>query len=111
MSLKTEINFMQLVNKVIKDYDNNFVNNIKYHESVEIAILRWVQSVKEKVGDLYSLRTTIQDATNELSYELRTTKDVMDITRLSYSVDILKTCLFIIDIELEKQKTSEMYVL
>lgn len=111
MSLKTEINFMQLVNKVIKDYDNNFVNNIKYHESVEIAILMWVQSVKEKVGDLCSLRTTIQDATNELSYELRTTKDVMDITRLSYSVDILKTCLFIIDIELEKQKTSEMYVL
>lgn len=101
---------MQLVNKVIKDYDNNFVNNIKYHESVEIAILMWVQSVKEKVGDLYSLRTTIQDATNELSYELRTTKDVMDITRLSYSVDILKTCLFIIALDLEKQEASEMYL-
>ncbi len=110
MTLKTEINFMEIVNKVTKDYDNNFVDNIKYHESVEIALLTWVKFVSEKVNDLYSLTTIIQDATTELNYELRNTKDVIDVTRLSYAVDILKTCLFIIALDLEKQKASEMYV-
>lgn len=110
MTLKTEINFMEIVNKVIRDYDNNFLNNIKYHESVEIAILMWVKFVSEKVDDLYSLRTIIQDATIQLNYELRNTKDVIDITRLSYTIEILKTCLYIIDLDLDKQKASEMYV-
>ena len=110
MTLKTEINFREIVNKVTKDYDNNFLSNIKYHESVEKAILMWVKFVTEKVDDLYSLRAIIQDATIELNYELRNTKDVMDICRLSYTVDIFKTCLFIIDVDLEKQKAPEVYV-
>jgi len=110
MTLKTEIKFREIVNKVTKDYDNNFSSNIKYHESVEKAILMWVKFVSEKVDDLYSLRAIIQDATIELNYELRNTKDVIDICRLSYTVDILKTCLFIIDVDLEKQKAPEVYV-
>ena len=110
MAFKTEINFREIVNKVIRDYDNNFVNNIKYHESVEIAILMWVKFVSEKVDDLHSLRKIIRDAAAELNYEMRNTKDLMDITRLSYTVDILKTCLFIIDVDLKKQKASEVYV-
>jgi hypothetical protein len=110
MILTTEINFREIVNKVTKDYDNNSSSNIKYHESVEKAILMWVKFVSKKVNDLYSLRAIIQDATIELSYELKNTKDVLDIFRLSYTVDILKTCLFIIDVDLEKKKASEVYV-
>ena len=109
MTLKTAINFVEIVNKVIKDYDNNFLNNIKYHESVEIATLMWVKFVSEEVDDLYSLRTIFKDATIQLNYDLRN-KDVIDITRLSYMIEILKTCLYIIDLDLEKQKASEMYV-
>jgi ATP-dependent protease Clp ATPase subunit len=110
MILKTEINFREIVNEVTKDYDNNFSSNIKYHESVEKAILMWIKFLIEKVDDLYSLRAIIEEATIELNYELRNTKDVMDICRLSYTVDILKTCLFIIDVDLEKQKAPEAYV-
>ncbi|HJS64606.1 MAG TPA: hypothetical protein VJ767_07080 [Nitrososphaeraceae archaeon] len=109
MILTTEINFGEIVNKVTKDYDNSS-SNIKYHESVEKAILMWIKFVSKKVDDLYSLRAIIQDATIELSYELKNTKDVLDICRLSYTVDILKTCLFIIDVDLEKKKASEVYV-
>ena len=53
MTLQNEINFIGIVNKVTKDYDNNFVDNIKYHESVEVAILTWVKFVSEKINDLY----------------------------------------------------------
>ena len=108
MSLKTETNLMKIVEKLIKEYDSNSVTDTIYNESVERQVLIWLKYINERVSGIHSLRKIIQESINELIYQLTVTKDILDNTRIQYNIDILKTCLFIIDLDIKNYQETQM---
>lgn len=101
-----ETNLEEMANKVILESRSNM--SIKDHNPIhdqflelEIEVLQWVLNVKNKQdNDLQSLKRIIQERINKLHIELENTRNISNINKISYIINILKPCLFIISLNL-----------
>lgn len=104
-----ETNLEEMANKVILESKSNMT--IEDHNptrnkflELEIEILQWVLDVKSKQdNDLHSLKRIIQERINKLYIELENTRNISNINNISYIINILKPCLFIISLNLEEK--------
>ena len=101
-----ETDLEEMANKVILESKSN--TSIEDHNpthdqflELEIEVLQWVLNVKNKQdNDLQSLKRIIQERINKLHIELENTRNISNINKISYIINILKPCLFIISLNL-----------
>lgn len=101
-----ETDLEEMANKVILESKSNM--SIEDHNpthnqflELEIEVLQWVLDVKSKQdNDLHSLKRIIQERINKLYIELENTRNISNTNKISYIINILKPCLFIISLNL-----------
>ena len=104
-----ETNLEEMANKVILESKSNMRmedHNPMHNQFVEleIEVLQWVLAVKNKHDDdLLSLKRIIQERINKLYIDLENTRNISKINKISYIINILKPCLFILSLNLEEK--------
>ena len=111
MIVGLETNLEEMVNKVIIESiskkmnieDHNTTHN--QYLDLEIEVLQWVLDVKNRQdNNLYSLKRIIQEQIRILNIELENTGNISNINKISYIINILKPCLFIINQNLQSSR-------
>jgi hypothetical protein len=106
-----ESNLEEILIKTIRELKSicNKENNITFNQRLELEIetLQWVLDIKRIVGnDIHDLKRIIQDRINKLNIELEK-QDRFDIYLISYGIEILKPCLFLLNLDLEKKEIEK----
>ncbi|MDR4511908.1 MAG: hypothetical protein MRJ93_09425 [Nitrososphaeraceae archaeon] len=107
MMLGYESNLEDVLKKTIKELkavrkeNNNFDQKLE----LEIETLQWILEIKQIVkNDIHTLQRIILNRINKLNIELK--KDRFDKHLTLYGIEILKPCLFLLNLDIEKRNIN-----
>lgn len=105
MMLGYESNLEDVLKKTIKELKAVRKENNNFNQKLELEIetLQWILEIKKIVkNDIHTLQRIILNRINKLNIELEK-KDRIDKHLTLYGIEILKPCLFLLNLDIEKR--------
>lgn len=102
--LGSETNLEDVLKKTIKELKTVRKVNDNFDKlELEIETLQWILEIKKIVkNDMHTLQRVILNRINKLNTELEN-KDRLDKHLTLYGIEVLKPCLFLLNLDIEKR--------
>lgn len=108
MMLGYESNLEQILTKTIRELKaDRAENDIIFNQKLELEIetLQWVLDIKKIVrNDMLDLKKIIQSRINKLYKEMNRKDKLMNTHLISYVIEVLNPCLFLLNLDMEKRE-------